>query len=258
MKLYRTMFLLVVFAALLLTSCNKDDSNPVEPNGNGGGSNTNPSGQPIPAISGSSDGVMATISYEMETLPGFPAAAISLGFAQFGQGVDAGNVTVNGNTLGKTTQGGSTFYITPSPSNPTQMLTGVSFDGSNHSWQVSGGNGIQAINGSVQSPRSFTVSNPTNNATVSKASGINVNWNNSSSSSRVLIVLAPLNNSNQYYTAEDLADNGNFTIPAGDINNFSGDAMLQVVKYNYSDVSTGGKNYYIISEVVKSVMIKIN
>ena len=259
MKLFRITFFLMVLSMMLLTSCNKDDSNPVDPNDDGGGgSSTNPSGQPIPALGGNHNGVMATISYEMETIPGFPAVAISLGFAQFGQGVDAGSVTVNGNTLGKTTQGGSTFYITPSPSNPTQMLTGVNFDGSNHSWQVSGGNGIPALNGSVQSPRSFALSSPANNGTVNKANGINVSWNNTTNNNRVLIVLVPLNNSNQYYTAEDLADNGSFTIPTGEISGFSGQAMLQIVKYRYAEVAAGGNNYYIISEVVKSVNLTIN
>lgn len=260
MKASKIIFFLILVTALFLTSCKEDSSNPTEPeNGNGGTSGTsNPSGQPVPNMAGDSDGVLATINYEFETMPGFPAAALNMAFAQFGQGVDGGSVSVNSNTVGKTSQGGTTFYISPSPSNPTATLNGVNFDGSNHNWSVSGNGEVPAINGSVASPRNFSLTVPANNASVSKSGDLTITWNNSSSSSKVLVVLAAINNSGQYYAAEELNDTGSFTIAASDMSGFSGDCMLQVVKYNYSSVSAGGKNYYLISEIVKSVTLKVN
>lgn len=258
MKLSKIVLIMMLISVVLLTSCSKDDENPTEPDNGGTQGNTNNSGQPMPAFADNSAGVMATISYEFEAAPGLPAVQLSLAFAQFENGTDAGNVSVNNNALGKTSQGGTTFYIVPSPTNPTQTLSGVSFDGSNHSWTVSGAGSVPQLNGSVASPSNFSVSSPANNSSVNKAGDLTVNWTNTSANSRVLIVLAALDNSGQYYAEEDLNDSGSFTIPSSELSSFSGDAMLQVVKYNYSSVNSGGSDYYIISEIVKSITIKIN
>lgn len=257
MKSYRLFITILLLSFTLLMSCSKDDSNPTEPGDGENNGNTNNSGQPIPTVAQSGDGVLATISYEFQTAPGFPAATLTMGFAQFGNGVEGGNVSVNSNSLGKASQNGTTFYISPSPSNPTQSLTGVNFDGSNHNWQVSGSGNVSQINGSVSSPTNFTVSSPASNTTISKSSGITVNWNNTSANSQVLIVLAPINNSGSYYSAET-NDNGNYTIASGDLSSFSGECLLQVVKFNYNTASSGGKTYYLIAEIVKSVTITVN
>lgn len=257
MKSKKLLFPIIFLSFFFLFACSEED-NPTEPNDTGNGNaTTNNSGQPIPSMAQSGDGVLATISYEFQTAAGFPPVGIIMGFAQFGGGIDAGNVTVNGNALGKTTQSGTTFYVTPSPSNPTQSLSGVNFDGSNHNWEVSGSGDVPQISGSVASPTNFSVSSPANNSTVSKANGVNVNWNNTSSNSRVLVVLAQLDNSGNYYSA-DVDDNGSHTIAAADISGFSGQSMLQVVKYNYASASAGGKTYYMVSEIVKSVTITVN
>ena len=259
MRLRKFAPFLLLFTILFLASCSEEDS-PTEPTDTGNGSGqgtTNNSGQPIPSMAQSGDGVLATISYEFQTVPGLPSASISMGFAQFGSGIDGGDVSVNGNSLGKTSQSGTTFYITPSPSNPTQSLSGVSFDGSNHSWQVSGNGDVPQVNGSVASPNSFSVSGPANNASITKSNGVDVSWTNTSANSRVLVVLVDIDNSGNYYAA-DVDDNGNHTIASGDISSFSGECMLQVVKYNYNTASAGGKTYYLISEIVKSTTITLN
>lgn len=256
MRLQKIPILLLLFSTLFLASCSKDEDSPTEPGETSG--TTNKSGQPMPTFGEDAAGVMATISYEYQVSPSLPAATLKLAFAQFGSGVEGGNVSVNGNALGKTTQSNTTFYIVPSPDNPTQQLSGVEFNGSNHSWQVSGSGSVPQLSGNVSSPSSFSLSSPANNSTVSKSNDLNIKWTNTSANSRVLIVLAAMNSSNQYYAAEDLNDSGSFTISSSDLSGFSGDAMLQVVKYNYSGVSVGGDDYYIISEIVKSVTIAIN
>ncbi len=257
MKKHYIIQLLVLLLLVFLVSCSEDD-NPTEPTDDGNEQVSNNSGQPIPAEAKDADGVLATISYEFQTAPGFPPIAIVMGFAQFGSGVDGGNVTVNGNTLGKTTESGTTFYVTPSRTNPTQSLTGVNFNGSDHSWQVSGNGDVPQLSGSVKSPSLFTLTAPTNNASITKSEGVEVTWTNPSADSNVLIVMAALDGSSQYFTSEVLDDDGSHTIAGSDLGNVSGDAMLQVVKYNYSSISSGGKDYYIIAEIVKSVVIKVN
>ncbi len=259
MKSLKLFYTLLIAVLIGLSSCSKDESNPVDPTNPGGtGLSGNASGQPIPGAAANADGVMATISYEFQAVPGVPAVGLTMGFAQFGTGIDGGDVSVNGNTLGKTAASGSTFYMSPSATNPTQSLTGVSFDGSSHNWNVTGGNGIPQFSGSVPSPRPFNLTAPANNATVSKANGINVTWDNPTSNSKALVLLASTTNSSQVYVADDLADNGSHTIPASSLTNISGSALLQVVKYTYNNASAGGKNYYMISEIVKSVTVTVN
>ena len=257
MNINKLLLASILLSFFLLMSCSSDDSNPTEPDNGTPQQNSNPSGQPLPSMAQGGDGILATISYEFQSAPGFPAVGLKMGFAQFGSGVDGGTVSVNSNSLGKTTASGTTFYISPSPSNPTQTLTGISFDGSNHSWQVSGSGDVAQMSGSVVSPTNFSVSSPANNASVNKANGINVAWSNSSASSRILVVLAAIDNSGNYYYA-DIDDTGSYTIPASDIGGFSGQCMLQVVKYNYNSVSAGGKTYYLVSEIVKSVTVTVN
>lgn len=262
MKSNKLIFLLILFTALALTACSGED-NPVTPGdggGDGGGDtsqNTNASGQPTPTFENSS-GLMATISYETETVPGFPSAQLTIAYAQFGSGVNAGNVSVNSNSLGTITQSGNTYYMVPSQSNPTQQLTNVNFNGSAHSWTVAGANGVPALSGEVTSPSNYSLTAPENGATVSSSGGIEVNWNNSGSGSKVLIVLAKVDNSNTYKAYQNLDDSGSYTIPSGDLGDFSGETMLQVVKYNTAAVSQGGSDYHIVSEIVKQAVITVN
>ena len=247
------LLLILVLISLVFVGCNKDDNNPTDP-GNTNNTGTNPTGQPLPEIDDpDANGIMATIGYSFETLPGLPSVDLNMAFASFGDGVDAGQVVVNGNELGKTTSEGSTFYMAPDfMNNPTATLSGVSFNGSQHNWTVSGGNGIPAMSGGTVSPSQFNITAPANNATVSKASGINVTWSGSSNA-RVIIVLASQSGSDYYYSGE-LNDSGSFTIPASELGSISGQSLLQVVKYHYGDVNAGDHNYYIISEIVKQLL----
>lgn len=255
LKYYLSILLLVLFVA----ACSSDDDNPTDPSNGEGNDITNNSGQPLPQL-GQEDitGVMATISYEFATVPGFPAAAITMGFAQFGSGIDAGTVSVNNNTIEKTTQNGTTFYVVPNPSNPTAGLSGVNFDGSAHNWSVSGSGDVPEISGSVNSPRAFNLTAPASNAAITKSNGMDIAWSNTNDASNLLIVIADISNANSYVFIEGVADDGNYTVSADDLNGISGDALVQVVKYNYSIATAAGSNYAVIAEIVKSVTVTVN
>ncbi len=219
-------------------------------------SNTNSSGQPMPKFANAENlaGIMATIYYEVSSLPNVPAVGLAMGYSQFGSMVNAGTVMVNDNSLGKSTAGGKVFYMTPGAGSFTG-LNGVSFNGSYHNWSVSGAGSVPEMSGKVQSPKAFNVTSPANNSTISKAKDLKITWTGgySSSTEKVLIVL--INNSTAF-TAEELDNNGTYTIPSSKIK--SGNAMLQVVKYRYATISKDSKDYYMVSEIVKTIKLTIN
>jgi hypothetical protein len=263
MKNIFTILLLVLIALIFTTGCSSDDdSNPTEPNNNNQpGELTSVGGQPVPTgiASENFNGVMATVAYDFQTLPSLPAVTLTLAFASFGEGVDAGAVSVNNNDVGKMSESGTTFYTSPSPTNPTATLSGVNFNGSAHSWSVAGGNGIPALSGSVNSPTQFNLTSPANNATVSKSNGFDVTWTaGGTGGSEVLVMIIDMSSSDDVFAVDGLDDDGSYSVSASSLSNISGEAMLQVVKYTYSGLNSGGKDYYIISEIVKSVTINVN
>lgn len=247
----------IMLFILLVVSCSDKKDNPTELENTNTGLQ-NKSGQPIPAFEGTNvNGVMATISYEFSYIPTIPIA-ITMGFAQFGdKGTDAGTVSVNGSALGKITQSGSTYYLTPDPSNPTASISNVDFNGSIHNWTVSGANGIPAFSVGVQSPITFNITSPAANSTVSASSGLTVSWNGGTIS-KVLVYLVSLSGSGKAVFSQDLEDDGSHTFTASELSGITGQVMIQVVKYRYNEVAMSGKSYYAIAEIVKSVNATLN
>ncbi|MFA7418440.1 MAG: hypothetical protein WCZ90_02050 [Melioribacteraceae bacterium] len=256
MKQGKLLLMLFALIVLVVTGCKKED-NPTE--SNVGTDIANPSGQPMPSFSDQADygGAMASVYYYMAApIAGFPDIATSAASAIFNSGVDAGAVVVNNNTLGKVAASGKTYYMAPDPTNPLNQVN-LSWNGTSHNWNVAGANGVPAITGSVKSPNDYSVTLPTTNSTISKASGIQVKWTNPSTA-KALIQIVNVSNKAQVKVYQEVADNGNYTIPAADLANFSGDCMIFVVKYNYSFTTASGKKYYFVSEIVKSVNVKVN
>ena len=253
----KILFLIPLLLALTFAGCKKD-SNPTETISED--QSVNKSGQPMPDFSKDEkyNGVLATINYEMTNpIPGMPAISTNIAFASLGDGVDAGAVAVNSNDIGKMNAGGKTYYMVPNMGNPTQTLNNISFDGSNHSWNVGGANGVSSFNGSVKSPSTFNMTSPSQSATINKSGGIQIKWNGGTSS-RVHVQITSINNSGTTKYQSDLSDNGTYAFSSSDLSSLSGECLVYVVKYNYSSVSSNGKNYYLIAEVVKSVTVKIN
>ncbi|MFZ5948285.1 MAG: hypothetical protein ACOYU5_10025 [Stygiobacter sp.] len=257
MKNVKYILLATLVFGFLITGCKKEN-NPTEPNSSTNISN--PTGQPMPSFSSSADygGAMASINYYMAApIAGLPDISTNAATGIFGDGVDAGAVTVNSNQLGKLTTNGKTYYMAPDMNNPMNVLN-LSWGGANHSWNVAGANGIPALSGSVRSPNDYTITTPLNNASVTKSSGIQVKWSNTSTTSKILVQLINIQNKGQVKVYQDLTDNGSYTIPAADLSSFSGDCQLFVVRYTYNSVTAGGKKYYMVSEIVKSINVKVN
>ena len=250
--------LLIVLAIFVwaVTGCKKEDSLTESTTTT---DISNPSGQPMPSFSTQADygGAMASIYYYMASpIAGIPDIATNAASAIFNGGTEAGAVTVNNNTLGKISSGGKTYYMAPDVNNPMNQLS-LNWNGTNHSWNVAGANGIPAITGSVKSPNDYSVTLPTTNSSVSKASGIQVKWNNPSTA-KALIQIVNIKDKGQAKVYQEVADNGSYTIPAADIASFSGDCLIFIVKYNYSYTTVSGKKYFFVSEIVKSVNVKVN
>lgn len=247
--------LVSIITILFLVGCNKEDS-PTEANNSG--SSSNQSGQPMPKFDGSdNNGVLATINYETNNpISGFPAISLNIAFATLGNSVDAGEVSVNSNSLGKLNSGGKTYYVVPNPSNPTQILN-INFNGTTHNWNVTGSNEIPALTGNVVSPNNFSMTAPTNNSSVAKANGMQLTWSGGSSSKVFVQVISKTDpNKTKYY--QELSDNGSYTFSAADLSGISGECLVYVVKYNHNVNNKDGKKYYIISEVVKNVTVTLN
>lgn len=257
MKSIKYFIMIILIAGFILNGCKKED-NPTEPNTTKDISN--PTGQPMPSFSSTADygGAMASINYYVAApIAGLPDISTNAASAIFGDGIDAGAVTVSGNQLGKLTAGGKTYYMAPDMNNPMNVLN-LSWNGATHSWSVAGGNGIPAISGSVKSPSDYSITSPTANASVTKSNGIQVKWSNTSTTSKIVVQIINIKDNGQAKVYQELTDNGSFTIPAADLTSFSGDCQLFVVRYNYNPVSASGKKYYMISEIVKSINIKVN
>lgn len=252
----KKLLLIALPLLLMLAGCKKNVDNPTEPEIS---NSSNPTGQPMPSFVEQPDynGAMATIQYSMASpIAGLPSVSMSMAFASFGAGVDAGAVKVNTNILAKLSSGGKTYYISPDPNNPLANVT-LGWGNSDHTWNVAGGSTVPAITGSVKSPSDFSLISPVAGATVTKTNGIQVKWS-SSSSAKVLVQLVSVSQSASVKVYQELADNGSFTIPSSDISGFNGDCLLYVVKYTYASTTASGKIYYMVSEIVKNLTIKVN
>ncbi len=254
---YLRLFLIIaLFSALWgcdSSTAPKDDNSSVQ--------EVNQSGQPIPLSSGSSElefgGVMASISFQFQTVPGFPAAEFVMGYAYFNHGSDAGEVKINNQALKSEGSSGSSWYTSFSQTSPSS-LQDVNFNGTQHNWTVSGKGDIPALNASVTSPLKFNLTSPLTGATITKSSGMNITWSGGSAQSAdsMLVMLLDLSNS-KTILEQGLPNNGQYTIDSGKLKDFSGDAFLQVVKYRYSITETGNFYYSAVAEIVNQASIII-
>ncbi len=261
MKMFplRIVVVLALGLSLFLMGCDKKstDAN----NDNNQTQEMNQSGQPMPTISTGEGfelgGILATISFQFQTIPGYPAVEFIMGYAYFGKGQDAGTVSVNGEQLSKQSAGGIVYYNSFSQTNPSS-LKNTKFDGSMHQWDVSGSGDVPAVKIGVASPTAFTLTAPAA-GDVDKSKGLTISWNGggANSADSMLVMLVALDNSQKVYIKQGLPNNGNFTIPAADLSGFNGQAMLQVVKYRFSITTISGKQYTAVAEIVKQVQLNI-
>lgn len=244
----------LVIAGMFLWGCDQLKDITTAPESS---SPTTVAGQPVPDFSAipGHGGTMATIGFDFSdfgiTVP------LSVGYAQFGQpGVDAGVVTVNGDTLAMSSGGSSVNYSSFNSSIPSS-LAHVNFDGTPHTWNISGSTAVPAFSGSVTSPSTFSISKPAANDTITKSSGMTITWTGTSGSDSVMIVLKSMAGSSSFVKA-GLPNSGSYQIASANLTDFkAGSALLFVVKYRYVLKASNSRNYAITSEMVKQASVSI-
>lgn len=253
-----SIIIISITTLLLFNSCDKEDSNPLTP-GTGGGV-SNQSGRTLPPLSyiNNFNGTMATIQFGT-TVPIIGQIDVVMGYAMFGStsSLDAGNVAVNNENVPKQ-QSSNMIYYSSYTGTSSSTLNNVVFNGSStHNWNISGSSAIPAFTASVVGPNTFTINSPTNNATVTKAGGINVNWSNANSQDSVLIQLISTADSKKYYNSGIISNSGSYTIPEASLSQISGQSLLEVVKFRYAIKESNGKQYVVLAEVIKNVVVTV-
>ncbi|MBI5476582.1 MAG: hypothetical protein HY964_07570 [Ignavibacteriales bacterium] len=255
MKLQK-MFLLFVIVLSTLTvfqACKKEDSGVNVPITQTPTTAT----QPTPDYSSVANfnGTLATIDFGYNIM-GF-VIEYSMGFGKLGHptGVDGGVVTVNGDTIGSYTQSGQVYYNSFNTTNPS-ALSHVSFDGSAHAWNVAGGNGIPAFSASVTSPTVFAITLPADTARINKSGGLQVTWTGAAAGPDSLLIMLAATSGGSI-VRQGLSNSGSYNFSASDLASLSGTTIVSVVKYRYAITNQGGKNYVLVSEVVKTKNITL-
>ncbi|MCK9211678.1 MAG: hypothetical protein M0P61_12645 [Ignavibacteriaceae bacterium] len=217
--------------------------------------------QPIPTFSGTVDGVVAAIQFSY-TVPNVPepynTVDMDMGFANFGSGTDAGTVTVNGKAIAKSTQGSSVYYnsfASTDPTNPPSSLN-LNWNGSVHAWSVTGAGNTPAFTIDVTSPSAFSVTYPTASTVASKSSPLNITWTgaNSGATDSMMVVLVA---GSSTVTATTTNKTGGYSISASQLSAFSGDVVLEIVKYKFALKTVSSKNFVGVSEIVKMINFKV-
>ena len=171
-------------------------------------------------------------------------------FGDFGQnGVDAGTLTVNGDSVAQTVNHNG--IVSYNSSNSAQTFPNLKFDGSTHTVAVSGAGSIPAVSMIVKSPEDFIVTAPASGPVFDRTEDLNVTWTGGSASATdsISISLSPDGNNVNAYIVPALPNNGNFTIPATELEPFGDTVVVVISKYRRASTTTNGKSFTATSEV---------
>ncbi|MGD1044543.1 MAG: hypothetical protein ABR936_04330 [Bacteroidota bacterium] len=261
----------ILIGVVVLAGCNKQDALPNTPTLTtpSNPAVTNASGQPVPELSSIPNygGLLSTIQYDYSTpaYQGIPSYTVTfkLGFAQFGNGVDVGTVTVVSDTLPKHTDGLKIYYMNNFTLGGTG-LTSVEFsNGSVHNWTISGGGGIPPITSGLYTitPVTFAINSPSSGENIVKANGLNINWTNANPNGLDSILIVIVGKGGSFVKSSILSGSsssqGSYVITGSDLGTMTGTCILQVVKYRYNVVIISSKVYIVLAEIVKQETINL-
>jgi len=265
-KLFLTVILIGV---VVFTGCNKQDALPNTPTlaTPSNPAVTNASGQPVPNFSSIPNygGLLSTIQYDYSTpaYQGIPSYIVTfkLGFAQFGNGVDVGTVTVVTDALPKHTDGSKIYYMNNFTLGGTGLSSVEFSNGIVQNWTISGGGGIPAITSGLNTltPVTFVISSPGSGENIVKANGLNINWTNANPNGLDSILIVIVGNGGSYMKSSILSgsssSHGSYSITGSDLGAMTGTCILQVVKYRYNVVVISSKVFIVMAEIVKQETI---
>ena len=261
----------ILIGVVVLAGCNKQDALPNTPTlaTPSNPAVTNASGQPVPNFSSFPNygGLLSTIQYDYSTpaYQGIPSFTVTfkLGFAQFGNGVDAGTVTVVSDSLPKHTDGSKIYYMNNFTLGGTGLSSVEFSNGTVQNWTISGGGGIPAITSglSTQTPVTFVISSPASGENIVKANGLNIHWTNANPNGLDSILIVIVGNGASYMKSSILSGSsssqGSYSITGSDLGTMTGTCVLQVVKYRYNVVIINSKVFIVMAEIVKQETINL-
>ncbi len=216
------------------------------------------SGHPLPDLSEIDNlgGLLGTFLIKQDL-----GSDVESAFARFGEeGLDAGDVEVNGYNLPWRIVDAALVYSSSAGTPPPVNIPNVRFDGSDHVFSVEGSIDIEAFGITVESPEDFLLQEPTLLATVKQSDGLEVVWTGGSASSeeRLLISITSAdNNRSTTYFSTDVPNTGSYSITAGNLEAVSGSVLLNVTKYRTASESVSGRTYVAVSEIIYSRIITI-
>ena len=239
--------MVVLLAAIfILSGCDKkDDTTP----DNGNNTNTNSNYASFHFQDGS--GVLVAIrSTSYQSLGGInipieinTATAAFLASPGSSTLLDAGTVSLNSKML---TKNANNSYVYQDLTNPLNFT--------NINWNVSGGNGIPAINYSDDKPwPSYNGYNALPDV-VNKTSGLTVALGNAvSNADSVYVIVA--GNDGSYFVKRVGGDASEAMITSADLNGIlAGTGLIQVVPWNYDREDYNSKEFYFILEAAYTKM----
>lgn len=231
---------LMVFTAILLTACEKDEDNTPSPSS--GGSNTTTEESSIQF--GDADGTLIAVKSKSNT--GIITIQIGTAVASFFNGgnlTDVGTISVEGTEMTKNSN--NSYTATASASSPTGISYSLPIE-----WAVSGANGFSAFTENIS--RDFPqLSDVNSGGTVDKSDGYTLSTASVSNSDSVLFSIGNVhkilagNTNSCTFSSADLASLGN------------GTNVASIAPYNFSSKAIGGKKIYFVNESVVQKNVSI-
>ena len=227
-----------------ITSCNTDDT-PETP--------SDPASNPPTPTFGVGYGTLAAVKTITTFDPGFgvPVQEIVLGLGSAGFTdamdystlIEAGTLTLEGETLTKADN--NAYYNSPTQTNPT----GIDFSG-NPSWEVSGSGAVPAFTHttSIGFPTLGTITSAT---TIPGSGDYTLTVSNVSGADSVYFMLGGV-----VHTEGGNATSSVFT--EAEINTMgTGTNFMQVAPYRWEMATKSGKDFYFVTEAVKTQSVTI-
>ena len=159
-----------------------------------------------------------------------------------------GTVMLNDKTLDTMSYGG---YLTYGGN------ANVTYDGSSPAnFSVSGAGSVPAFNASITAPTKTTITAPVMNATISRASNLDITWDGTGADSLIIVVAG---NSGGNITKTGVVNDGSLTISSSELSGIAaGSGIITVVKYKFVIHTEGTKNYTVIAQTYQYVAVTFN
>jgi hypothetical protein len=258
--------LMVVICAmsLLLLSC-KDDSNPLNPGGNGGGTAGQPTSAfgnfPVPDLGVSVGGVfgvtdipitVAGVTFHSKMAFGgfYNSVGSPPGAFQYG-----GDVKINGSSMDTTTVSNNLLYLLPKTIGGSGQPA-VTFDGTTlATFTMTGGvNSVPSFSAQIAPPVASALTAPAAGSTLAHTSALDITWDNATGTDTVMVIATDANGHSAFKKGI-LSSAGTVTLTTTDLASFSGSGMIYLVKYRLALTVAGAKTYAIIGQTVSFVLV---